>query len=99
MTPEERAWAKVDEMDGGKTSACFVMIPKSEVAKHMADAIRGAEIEVALHFQAEVNRLVLAIQLAEQRIDRRKDNDDTKGDNKREHDVNDVAHVLYRSGF
>jgi hypothetical protein len=31
--------------------------------------------------------------------DRRKDNDDAKGDNRREHDINDVAGELYRSQF
>ena len=41
MTPEERASDKVEGLDGGKTSGCF-LLPKSDYAKAMADAIRAA---------------------------------------------------------
>ena len=32
-------------------------------------------------------------------INRRKDSDETKGNGRRRHDVNDVGHMLYRSEF
>jgi hypothetical protein len=71
-------------------------------AKNWHEGIFLVQGRQVLELLAENEELQGALEIAIRcgtQMDRRKDNDDTKGDNKREHDVNDVAHVLYRSGF
>lgn len=50
-----------------------------------------------LRSELDISADELALLLSKR--DRRIDNDETKGNGKRKHDINDVAGILYRSGF
>lgn len=75
------------------------LLAENEQLERIADQ-RGREVlSLKALNEGLADRVAAQSELLSKRAERRKDNDDTKGDNRREHDINDVAHELYRSEF